>query len=112
MSITASRIQIAVALADTTAAQAALDTACPGDFDVSSGGRALWAHAATPTVPAYAVAQGDLDQTKYATLATLATAAGIAHVAIGFWEGNTYTAAPQAGTLWGALEIVPVEDEE
>lgn len=112
MTITASRVQIVVDLDDAAAAQDALDTACPGVFDVTSGGRVEWAYSSDPTVPAVAVAQGDVDQGDYAVLATLALAAGVNHLAIGFWEGNVYTAAPAAGTLWAAMQIQPVEEPE
>lgn len=112
MTITASRIQIAVALEDCDDAQVALDTALPGDFDVTSGGRVVWAYASDPTVPAVAVAQGDVDQDGYALLATLALAAGINHLAIGFWAGGVYTPAAQSGTLWEAMQIVQVEEPE
>lgn len=112
--ITASRVQIAVALEAEATAQAAFDTACPGVFDVTSPDRTLWADAATPTIPAWAVGQGDLAQVDYALLATLALAAGINHLAIGAWidtDPPTYQPAEQAGTLWVALDIVPLEVE-
>lgn len=111
--INASNIQIAVALDDAESAQDALDLACPGDFDVTSGDRTLYADASDPTVPAWAVAQGRVDQVDYALLATLALAAGINHLAIGVWlagDPETYQAADIAGTLWAALDIGPVEE--
>ena len=112
MTVTASKIQIAVALEDCDDAQVALDTALPGDFDVTSGARVVWAYASDPTVPAVAVAQGDVDQDGYALLATLALAAGVNHLAIGFWEGAVYTPAAPSGTLWEAMQIAPVEEPE
>lgn len=108
--ITASQIQIAVALEDCDDAQAVFDTACPGDFDVTSVDRTVWAYASDPTVPAVAVAQGKIAQEDYALLATLALSAGVNHIAIGFWEGSTYTAAPLSGTLWEAMQIQTVEE--
>jgi hypothetical protein len=108
--ITASQVQIAVLLADCAAAQLVLDATCPGDFDVSSLDRTVWARAAAPTVPAVAVAQGKVDQAKYAALGAAASAVGISHLAIGFWEGSTYTPAAESGTLWAAMEIVAVEE--
>lgn len=112
MTVTASKIQIAVALEDCDDAQIALDTALPGDFDVTSGARVVWAYASDPTVPAVAVAQGDVDQDGYALLATLALGAGINHLAIGFWVGAVYTPAELSGTLWEAMQIQAVEEPE
>lgn len=94
-------------------AQVALDTAAPGDFDVTSPDRTVWAYASDPTVPAWAVGQGRVDQVDYALLATLALTAGINHLAVGVWIAGTpetYQAAEPAGTLWEALELVPVEE--
>lgn len=108
--ITASQVQIAVLLADCAAAQLVLNATCPGDFDVTSGDRTVWAYASDPAVPAVAVAQGKVDQSKYAALGAAAAAAGISHLAIGFWEGAVYTPAAEGGTLWAAMEITPVEE--
>ena len=112
MTVTSSRVQIAVDLADCDDAQIALDTALPGEFDVTSGGRVVWAYASDPTVPAVAIAQGDVDQDGYALLATLALGAGINHLAIGFWVGSVYTPAELSGTLWEAMQIQPVGEPE
>lgn len=112
MTIIASRVQIAVELTNDVSAQAALDTACPGVFDVLTADRSLRANSDSPTVAAWSVAQGDVDQEQYALLATLALAAGIHHLSIGVWVGNTYEAASQAGTLWDALGLVDVADPE
>jgi hypothetical protein len=112
MTVTSSRVQIAVDLDDCDDAQIALDLACPGEFDVTSGGRVVWAYASDPTVPAVAVAQGDISQDSYALLATLALGAGINHLAIGFWVGSVYTPAELSGTLWEAMQIQPVEGPE
>lgn len=108
--ITDSNVQIAVLLADCTAAQIVLTATCPGVFDVTSGDRTVWAYASDPTTPAVAVAQGKVNQAQYAALAVAAAAAGINHIAIGFWVDTTYTAADPAETLWAAMEIVPVEE--
>jgi hypothetical protein len=98
-------------LADCDDAQVALDTALPGEFDVTSGGRVVWAYASDPTVPAVAIAQGDVAQDDYAMLATLALSAGINHLAIGVWIDGVYTPAELSGTLWAALDIVLLEVE-
>lgn len=113
MIIVASHVQIAVDLADCADAQDALDTACPGVFDVVSGDRTVWAYATDPAEPAVAVAQGRVAQVDYALLATLAGVAGINHLAIGAWlEGSpeVYVAAENEGTLWEAMQIGPVEE--
>lgn len=110
--ISASRVQIAVELSNATTAQAAFDTACPNVYDVSSSARTLWANSSDPYTPAWAVAQGDIDQVQYAELATLALAAGINHLSIGAWIDGIYVPAPQNGTLWAALSIMPVQDPE
>lgn len=110
--IVASLVQIAVELADTADAQAALDTATPGVFDVSSPDRTVWAYASDPTVPAVAVAQGRVEQPEYALLATLALPAGINHLAVGVWIDDDPTVQPAepGGTLWEAMQIQPVEE--
>lgn len=108
--ITDSNVQIAVALADAAAAQLVLDATCPGDFDVTSPDRTVWAYASDPTVPAVAVGQGKINQAKYAALAVAAAAASINHLAIGFWVDTAYTAADPAETLWSAMGIVRVEE--
>lgn len=116
MITTASQVQIAVPLASTAAAQAALDTVAPGDFDVNSPDRTLYALASAPTIPVYAVAQGRLQQACYIALAAVALDAGISHAVIATWtrEGlqpEVYV-RPQAGqTLWEVLGLVPLEVE-
>lgn len=111
MTITASQIQIAVLLEDAGGAQDALDLYCPGDFDVTTIDRTIWAYASDPTIPAVAVAQGKIDQEQYANLAAASLLSKINHLAIGFWEGSVYTPAELAGTLWSAMAIQPVEEE-
>jgi hypothetical protein len=111
--IAASDLQIAVLLEDAADAQDVFDVACPGVFDVVTPDRSLRAYAADPTVPAWAVGQGRVDQVDYALLATLALTAGINHLAVGVWIAGTpetYQAAEPAGTLWEALDLVPVEE--
>jgi hypothetical protein len=116
--IVASQVQIAVELADCEDAQAVFDAVCPGDFDVVSVDRTLWAEAADPTVPAFAVGQGKVGQGDYAAMAALALSAGINHLAIGQWEQaypggpQTLLSAGEGGTLWEALGLVQVADPE
>lgn len=110
--IVASLVQIAVDLADCDDAQIALDTAAPGDFDITSPDRTVWAYASDPTVPAVAVAQGRVEQADYALLATLALPAGINHLAVGVWIDADPIVQPAepGGTLWEAMQIQAVEE--
>lgn len=108
--ISASNVQIAVDLEDAEAAQEILDFACPGVFDVTTSERAVWAYISDPTVPAVAVGMGRVEQDNYALLATLAIAAGVSHLAVGFWVGEEYVPAEPSGTLWEAMQIATVEE--
>jgi hypothetical protein len=116
--ILASQVQIAVDLADCADAQEVFDAVCPGNFDVLSPERTLWAEDNAPTVPAFAVGQGKVEQADYAAMAALALSAGIHHLAIGQWEQaypggpQTLLSAGEGGTLWEALGLVPVADPE
>lgn len=117
MTILRSLVQIAVDLDDTVAAQNALDTACPGDFDVTTGDRTLMALSAAPAVGAFAVGQGPLAQADYAMLATMALAAGINHAVVGVWVedgqgGEVFQPAQSQDALWEAMGLVPVEYPE
>lgn len=113
MIVVASNVQIAVELADASAAQAVFDSACPGVFDVETGDRTLYADEADPNTPTFAVAQGPVEQADYAALAALAQTADIFHLAVGTYVRENENAplellpAAEGGSLWEALGLVP-----
>lgn len=116
MITTASEVQIAVPLAACEAAQLVFEQVAPNTFDVVTTDRSVYALALTPTVPAFAIGQGRMEQGDYIALAAAAQEAGINHAVVATWtkegEAPEVYVPPQLGqTLWEALGLVELEIE-
>lgn len=113
--IVAYRVQIAVPLASTAAAQSALDIIMPDTWALSPEPGAIKALSVAPTVPAYAVGSGRINSAQYAQMAAISQSVSLSHLPVSEWqleEGEELEVVLQGvGNLWTEMSLVDVEDE-
>ena len=113
--ITAYRVQVAVPLAATQAAQNALDIIMPDTWALYPEAGAVKALSASPTVAAYAVGSGRVSASQYAQLAAVAQGVSISHLPIAEWQMENgeeqEVVLDGVGNLWSEMGLVDVSDE-